>query len=78
ADKRGLMRGLKGASEEVKQKFLANMTKRSSEAFREEMGFLGGVRVKDVEDAQRKVVEVVQKLAEQGLVQTGDDDEMIE
>ncbi|EAH8946928.1 flagellar motor switch protein FliG, partial [Campylobacter coli] len=44
----------------------------------EEMGFLGAVRVKDVEDAQRKVVEVVQKLAEQGLVQTGDADEMIE
>lgn len=40
--------------------------------------FWGAVRVKDVEDAQRKVVEVVQKLAEQGLVQTGDADEMIE
>ncbi|MCH5336295.1 MAG: flagellar motor switch protein FliG, partial [Campylobacter sp.] len=67
-----------GASEELKQKFLSNMSTRASEAFLEEMCFLGAVRVKDVEDAQRKIVEVVQKLAEQGLVQTGDADEMIE
>lgn len=38
------------------------MSTRASEAFLEEMGFLGAVRVKDVEDAQRKVVEVVQNL----------------
>ena len=42
------------------------------------MGFLGAVRVKDVEEAQRKVVEIVQKLSEQGLVQMGEADEMIE
>lgn len=39
ADKRDLMIGLKGASEELKQKFLANMSTRASEAFLEEMGF---------------------------------------
>ncbi|WP_291951130.1 flagellar motor switch protein FliG [Campylobacter sp.] len=78
ADKRDLMIGLKGASEDLKQKFMANMSTRAAEAFVEEMGFLGAVRVKDVEEAQRKVVEVVQKLAEQGLVQMGEADEMIE
>lgn len=78
ADKKDLMIGLKGSSEELKQKFLANMSSRAAEGFIEEMGFLGAVRVKDVEDAQRKVVETVAKLAEQGLVQVGEADEMIE
>ena len=54
------------------------MSQRASEAFIEEMGYLGAVRVKEVEEAQRKVVEAVQKLAETGVVQLGGNDEMIE
>ncbi len=42
------------------------------------MGFLGATKVKDVEDSQRKIVEEVQKLAEKGLVQMGEADEVIE
>lgn len=78
ADKKDLMVGLKGSGDELKQKFLSNMSQRASEAFAEEMQFLGAVRVKEVEDAQRRVVEVVQKLAEQGIFQVGESDEMIE
>lgn len=78
ADKKDLMVGLKGSGDELKQKFLSNMSQRASEAFVEEMQFLGAVRVKEVEDAQRRVVEVVQKLAEQGIFQVGESDEMIE
>lgn len=78
ADKKDLMTGLKGAPDELRDKFLSNMSQRAAESFVEEMGFLGAVRVKDVEEAQRKVVEVVQKLSEQGLVQVGESDEMIE
>ena len=77
-DKKDLMVGLKSASEELKQRFLTNMSQRASEAFIEEMGYLGAVRVKEVEEAQRKVVEAVQKLAETGVVQLGGNDEMIE
>ena len=77
-DKKDLMVGLKSASEELKQKFLSNMSQRASEAFLEEMGYLGAVRVKDVEEAQRKVIEAVQKLAETGIIQLGENDEMIE
>lgn len=43
----------------------------------EEMQFLGAVKVRDVENAQRKIVEVVQTLAEQGLVQLGEQDDVI-
>lgn len=77
-DKNQLMIALKGAGEELKQKFLDNMSTRAAEAFVEEMQFMGPTKVKDVEDAQRKIVEEVQKLAEKGLVQLGEADEVIE
>ena len=77
-DKKVLMVGLKGSGEELKRKFLANMSQRASEAFIEEMQFIGAVRVKEVEEAQRKVVELVQKLAEDGVFQVGVSEEMIE
>jgi flagellar motor switch protein FliG len=77
-DKNQLMVALKGAGDDLKEKFLENMSQRAAEAFEEEMGFLGATKVKDVEDAQRKIVEEVQKLAEKGLVQMGEADEVIE
>ena len=78
ADKKVLMVALKGAADDLRDKFLSNMSQRAQEAFVEEMQFLGAVRVKDVEDAQRKIIEEVQKLAEQGVVQMGEAEEMIE
>ncbi|MBS5831346.1 MAG: flagellar motor switch protein FliG, partial [Campylobacter concisus] len=62
----------------IKDKFLSNMSQRAAEAFKEEMQYLGAVRVKDVEEAQRRIVEVVQGLADQGVFQVGEADEMIE
>ncbi len=78
ADKKDLMVALKGSGEDLKNKFLENMSQRAQEAFLEEMSFLGAVRVKDVEEAQRRIVEEVQKLAEQGILQIGEAEEMIE
>jgi len=78
ADKKDLMIALKGSSNELRDKFLGNMSQRAQDAFLEEMQFLGAVRVRDVEEAQRKIVEEVQKLAEQGVIQIGESDEMIE
>jgi flagellar motor switch protein FliG len=78
ADKNQLMIALKGAPEELKEKFLANMSQRAAAAFEEEMQFLGPVKVKDVEAAQRSVVEIVQKLAEEGKVSVGAEEEVIE
>ncbi len=78
ADKKDLMVALKGSPDELRDKFLGSMSQRAQEAFTEEMQFLGAVRVKDVEEAQRRIVEEVQKLAEQGLIQIGESDEMIE
>ena len=77
-DKKDLMLALKSAAEELKEKFFANMSQRARDAFVEEMQFLGAVKVKEVEAAQRKIVEVVQQLAEQGVLQIGETEEMIE
>lgn len=78
ADKKELMIGLKGSAEGLRDKFLENMSQRAQDAFLEEMSFLGPVRVKDVEESQRKIVDEVQKLAEQGVIQIGEAEEMIE
>ena len=77
-DKKDLMVAFKGSSDDIKDKFLSNMSQRAAEAFKEEMQYLGAVRVKDVEEAQRRIVEVVQTLADQGVFQVGEADEMIE
>lgn len=78
ADKQDLMLALKSAPEELKEKFFANMSERAKDAFVEEMQFLGAVKVKEVESAQRKIVDAVQQLAEQGILQIGETDEMVE
>ncbi len=54
------------------------MSERARAAFEKEMQFMGAVKVKEVEAAQRKIVETVQQLAEQGVLQVGENDEMIE
>jgi flagellar motor switch protein FliG len=54
------------------------MSERAREAFEEEMQFLGAVKMKDVEGAQRTIVEVVNGLAEAGTIQMGSTDEMVE
>ncbi len=77
-DKKELMIALKGATDEMKEKFLGNMSERAREAFLEEMQFMGAVKLKEVEEAQRKIVEEVQQLAEQGIIQIGEAEEMIE
>jgi len=77
-DKADLMLALKSAPEELKEKFFSAMSERAREAFEEEMQFLGAVKMKDVETAQRKIVEVVNGLAESGAIQMGSTEEMIE
>ncbi len=77
-DKAELMMALKSSPEELKEKFFSAMSERAREAFIEEMQFLGAVKMKDVETAQRKIVEVVNQLAEAGTIQMGSTEEMIE
>ncbi len=78
-EKPDLMLGLKSAPEDLKQKFFSAMSERAKEAFEEEMQFMGAVKMKDVEGAQRRIVEIVNGLAESGAIQLGSSsEEMVE
>jgi flagellar motor switch protein FliG len=78
-DTKDLSLALKGSSEEVSEKILKNMSKRAAEALKEDMEYLGPVRVKDVEEAQQKVVNIVRKLEEDGeiIISRGGEDDLI-
>ncbi|MDU7693382.1 MAG: flagellar motor switch protein FliG [Helicobacter sp.] len=78
ADKKDLTLSLKSASDDLKNKFLENMSQRAREQFIEEIQFLGAVKVKDVDAAQRKIIDLVQSLADQGIIQIGDENDTIE
>jgi len=77
-DKKELMLSLKSAPEELKEKFYGGMSQRAKDAFIEEMQFMGAVKVKEVEASQRKIVEAVQQMAEQGTIEIGESEEMID
>ena len=69
---------LKSASEEVRQKILGTMSQRAVAALKEEMEFLGAVRLRDVEAAQSNIVKVVRALEEAGeIVVSGGSDELV-
>ncbi len=69
----------KGAAEEVQDVIFANMSKRMAEMLKEEMEFMGPVRLRDVEEAQQKIVNVIRKLEEAGeiIIARGGGDEII-
>ena len=66
---------LKGASEELKDKILNNMSKRASELLVEEMEYLGPVRLSGVEQMQQQIVDVVRRLEDAGEITTHADEE---
>ena len=71
ADKKALTIALKGASEDIRQRFLQNMSKRAGQMIKEEMEVLGAVRLREVEKAQQEIVAIARKLEEEGLLVTG-------
>jgi flagellar motor switch protein FliG len=64
----GLVIALKGASQEVREKVLRNMSSRAAEALREDIEARGPVRVADVEVQQREILKTVRRLAEAGEI----------
>lgn len=60
---------LKGASEEIKDKIFANLSQRAAETLREEMEYLGPVRVSDVETMQQQIVDIVRRLEDAGEIE---------
>ena len=68
---------LKGASQPMQEKILGNMSQRAAEMLREEMEFVGKVRLSEVESMQQKIVDVVRGLEDAGQVSrpSGDQEE---
>lgn len=60
--------GLKTASEELRDKILSNMSTRAADLIREDMEYMGPVRLSDVEAAQQRIVDVVRRLEDAGEI----------
>lgn len=78
-DAKDLGVALKGTTDPVKDKIFKNMSQRAAEMIKEDLEFMGPVRVKQVEEAQQKVVGVIRRLEEAGriVVARGGDDELV-
>jgi len=59
---------LKVCSETVREMILRNVTKRVADMIKEEMDFMGPVRMRDVEAAQQKIVQAIRQLEDQGEI----------
>ncbi len=78
-DNNDLATALKGANEQVQNAIFNNLSKRLATMIKEDMEFMGPVRMKDVEEAQQKIVSVIRKLEDAGeiVISRGGGDEII-
>ena len=67
-DNEELCLALKTASDDLKEKIFTNMSARASELIKEDMEYMGPVRLTDVEAAQQRIVDIVRRLEEAGEI----------
>ena len=74
-----MAKALKQVDAEVQDKIFRNMSKRAGSMLREEMEFMGPIRVKDVEEAQQKIVSIIRHLEDKGeiVIARSEEDELI-
>ncbi|WP_167956880.1 flagellar motor switch protein FliG [Anaerosporobacter faecicola] len=78
-DNNELAVALKGSTEEVQTVIFNNLSKRLSAMIKEDMDFMGPIRMKDVEEAQQKIVNIIRKLEDSGeiIISRGGGDEIV-
>jgi len=80
-DTKDLSMALKGASDDLQTKFFKNMSARAAEMIKEEMDYMGPIRLKDVEEVQQRIVDVIRRLEEDGEIiisgRGGDEDVIV-
>lgn len=78
-DNNDLAIACKGSTEEVQNAIFSNMSKRLAEMIKEDMEFMGPVRMKDVEEAQQKIVNIIRKLEDSAeiVISRGGGDEIV-
>jgi flagellar motor switch protein FliG len=70
---------MKVSSDEVKEILFRNMSQRMAETFKEELEIMGPVRLRDVEEAQTRIVSIIRRLEEAGeiIIARGGGDDVI-
>jgi flagellar motor switch protein FliG len=78
-DSQELAKALKSVDTEVQDKIFKNMSKRAASMLKEDMEYMGPVRLKDVEEAQQKIVSIIRHLEDTGeiVVARSGEDEMV-
>ncbi len=78
-DNNDLAIALKGANEQVQTAIFNNLSKRLAVMIKEDMDFMGPVRMKDVEEAQQKIVNIIRKLEDSAeiVISRGGGDEIV-
>lgn len=78
-DNNDLAVALKSVNEEVQGVIFKNLSKRQADMIRDDMDFMGPVRLKEVEEAQQKIVNVIRKLEDSGeiVISRGGGDEIV-
>ncbi|MDR1971578.1 MAG: flagellar motor switch protein FliG [Treponema sp.] len=78
-DSQELSKALKSVDTEVQDKIFRNMSKRAASMLKEDMEYLGPVRLKDVEEAQQKIVSIIRHLEDTGeiVVARAGEDELV-
>jgi flagellar motor switch protein FliG len=74
-----MAKALKSVDTEVQDKIFRNMSKRAATLLKEDMEYMGPIRMKDVEESQQKIVSIIRKLEEQGeiVVARAGEDELV-
>lgn len=67
-DTRVLALALKGSNNETSERIYRNLSKRAAEMIREDIEFMGPIRLRDVEEAQQSIVKTIRKLDETGEI----------
>jgi flagellar motor switch protein FliG len=78
-DARDLAMALRGIADELKDKIFKNLSSRAAEMLKEDINVSGPARMRQVEEAQQRIVGIVRKLEESGdlVIQRGNDDVLI-
>lgn len=67
-DNKELAMALKASSEELKAKILGNISSRAAEMIQEELDYMGPVRLREVEEVQQRIIDVIRRLEEEGQI----------
>ncbi|TYO95486.1 flagellar motor switch protein FliG [Desulfallas thermosapovorans] len=78
-DPKDLARAMRASNEDVQERVFKNMSKRASDMLRDEIKYMGPVRLRDVEESQQRIVQIIRRLDESGeiIIARGGEDAII-